>query len=321
MKNKILVTGGSGFIGTNFVSEYSSKNDIITIDIHKPRNKKLDAYHRQVDILDKSSLKKLIVEFQPTHILHLAARTDLDGKTLEDYNANIIGVKNIVEIANELPQIEKIIYASSRLVCPIGYEPKNDTDYAPNTLYGKSKVLGEEIVREFSLTKNWTIVRPTSIWGPWFGVPYNSFFNLLRKGLYIHPKNKKIYKSFGFVGNSIFQLDKLIHAESQDISEKLFYLCDYTPIEVSKWAEEIQSNFGVDKFKEVSPALLKFLARAGDILKSLGYQNPPLTSFRYNNICTNMIHTTDSLKLICGELPYSESEAIKITTRWIYENE
>ena len=34
------------------------------------------------------------------------------------------------------------------LVCRLGYRPKNDTDYAPTTAYGKSKVAGEQIVRE-----------------------------------------------------------------------------------------------------------------------------------------------------------------------------
>ena len=115
-------------------------------------------------------------EFQPEYIIHLAARTDLNGKSVSDYSANIEGVENMVKISNSLASLKRVIYASSRLVCKIGYQPKSYNDFCPTTFYGESKMIGEMIVRNYTKSfYSWSIVRPTSIWGPWFDVPYRNF--------------------------------------------------------------------------------------------------------------------------------------------------
>ena len=172
MKKKILVTGGSGFIGTNIVEFYKDSFEVLNIDVLSPRNSDHTAYWKKIDILDKESLNEVFSSFKPDFVLHMAAKTDLDGETLEDYNANIKGVENIIEATNNTPSIKKIIFASSRLVCEIGYEPKDEFDYRPSTVYGESKIIGEKIVRSSKIENaNWIIVRPTSLWGPWFGIP------------------------------------------------------------------------------------------------------------------------------------------------------
>ena len=112
---------------------------------------------------------------------------------------------NIIEAINKINTVKFIIFASSMLVCRLGYQPNNSNDYCPDTVYGESKVIGERIVRESSLTVPWTIVRPTSIWGPWFDIPYRSFFDTVHKGLYFHPSGLRVKRSYGFVLNVIYQ--------------------------------------------------------------------------------------------------------------------
>ena len=64
------------------------------------------------------------------------------------------------------------LITSSQLVCRPGYVPKNYEDYAPHTLYGQSKVQTELITRAWKGAPcPWTLIRPTSIWGPWFHIP------------------------------------------------------------------------------------------------------------------------------------------------------
>lgn len=321
-KERLLITGGSGFIGTNFISDFSvGINELQSLDIASVRNHRNNSFHNFVDIEDLDEVMRFFERFKPTKVLHLAARTDLDGASVSDYSANTHGVENIVKACNESSSVERVLYASSRLVCPIGYTPKSDQDFCPNTPYGESKVAGEKIVREKSNKKNWVIFRPTSIWGPWFGVPYNGFFKLLRKGLYFHPKGKKVLKSFGYVGNSVYQINCLLNASLDSVSEKVFYLCDHSPIEISEWAAIIQSEFGVSRYKEVPDYVLRFAAKCGDGLKLLGYKNPPLTSFRYQNMCAEMLYETDRLMEICGELPFDVKEGVLRTVNWMLEND
>ena len=320
---KIAITGGSGFIGTNLIDYLSKKNfQIINIDTKSPRNPDQIIYWNQLNILDYQELKKKLSEFNPNFICHLAARTDLLGKTLLDYDANINGTRNLVKASKELSSLEKIIFFSSRMVCPIGYQPKSEFDYNPPNKYGESKVLGEKIVREELKKDNcpWIILRPTSIWGPWFDIPYKNFFDLIKSNKYFHPGNKKIEKSFGFIGNSVYQIHSLLKNNDESSNYKTMYLADYCPIDLEKMANSIQKEFNSKTIKRAPIIILKLLAIIGDALKVLGHSNPPLTTFRLNNLLTNMIYELKELRTIASELPYSIEEGISITCKWMIKN-
>lgn len=320
-KNRIVVTGGSGFIGTNLVEHLRVKgHDVLSIDNSAPRNIAHIPHWRKVDFLDKALLTKVLSDFDPTTVFHLGARTDLNGGEIAAYRANVGGVENMVQALKTLRNLERVVFASSMLVCRLGYLPKNDDDYCPNTVYGASKVEGEQIVRR-EQDLPWIIVRPTSLWGPWFDVPYRSFFDAIKGGWYLHPRGLKVYRSYGFVLNSVFQLEELISAPSIDVNHKIFYLADDQPIELGHWANLIQHTFGCRRVRQVPLGLLKLAARTGDLLKLLGWPNPPLTSFRLNNLTTDAVFDTACLPPIKEQLPYKIEEATRLTVDWMLEGE
>ena len=244
--NKILVTGGSGFIGTNLIEHYKSIGDeVFNIDINQPRNiEHLDQW-RKVDLLDKDKLTSVIKEIEPNIVFHMAARTDLNGLNVGNYDVNTRGVENLIGALNELTTLDFVIFASSMLVCRLGYKPSSEVDYCPNTPYGRSKVIGEELIRSSNINFPWVIVRPTSIWGPWFATPYRDFFDVIRKGLYVHPKGIRVRRSYGFIYNSIFQLSRISDRLNDELVGKTIYLADYHPIELKSWSENIQKNLNI----------------------------------------------------------------------------
>ena len=195
--NKILITGTSGFIGTNIVEYFLKRNyDILAIDINTPKIETHQKVWKNIDIRNFSNLKDEITSFSPDYIIHLAARTDLNGKTLDDYSSNIKGVENLMRVITLLPDLKKIIITSSMLVCHTGYYPKNQFDYSPTTIYGKSKVETERIVWANKPHCDWAIIRPTSIWGPWFGEPYRNFFDMVISHKYFNIGNRGCNKSY-----------------------------------------------------------------------------------------------------------------------------
>ena len=324
LKNcKIAITGGSGFIGTNACNYFSSVgNDVLNVDINQPRDSKSKSMFAQVDICSYDKLNRLLQDFQPEYIVHLAARTDLDGKSVSDYSANIEGVENLVNISNNIQSLKRVIFASSRLVCKIGYQPKSYNDFCPTTFYGESKMIGEMIVRKQAASSYcWSIVRPTSIWGPWFDVPYRNFFDSVISNRYIHPKGRLVYKSFGYVENTVSQLESLLLADSLKMSSKLFYLSDYDPIEVLRFANTIRATLHKPPIREVPLYVLKIFAYIGDFLKMINIKSPPLTTFRLKNILTPMIHESDALQEITGKLPCTYQQGIARTLNWIRYNQ
>lgn len=323
MRLKIIVTGGSGFIGTNLIEHFACNGDtVLNFDIATPRNSAHRPHWKNVDLLDMDALKSAIHEFQPDIIFHMGARTDLDGEKLDDYAANTTGVSNLLEAMEGLQSLRRVVFASSRLVCKIGYQPKNEFECCPTTAYGASKVVGEKIVREAAdrIPCPWIIVRPTSIWGPWFDIPYKTFFLTIAKGMYFHPGRSPIKKTFGFVGNTVYQLQRLVEAPPEVVSGKTWYLGDYPPIEVAQMANTIQHEEGARSIYSVPVWLLRVGAIAGDSLKRIGYRNPPLTSFRLDNLMTEMLYDLTPLETVTGKLPYTMPQGVVITVNWMRQS-
>lgn len=57
-----------------------------------------------------------------------------------------------------------------------------------------------------------SIIRPTSIWGPWFGEPYDKFFHIVLKHMYFHMGEKACKKTYGYIDNAIYQIESILRA-------------------------------------------------------------------------------------------------------------
>lgn len=316
---RVIVTGGSGFIGTNLVDHFIKRgHEVCNLDLVAPRHPDHGTYWRQIDLLDGAALQQAVADFDPEWVLHMAARTDLGGTSLADYPANAIGVSNLIAALKPLMSLKWVGFASSMLVCRIGYRPISEVDYQPSTAYGESKIDGElRVRREAAQAFPWTILRPTSIWGPWFGPPYRDFFEMVQRGVYVHPLGRRIRRNYGFVLNSVFQIEQLAKAGGADQVGRTIYMGDYEPIELKAWGDQIQKELGVRRIREMPVIGFQILAKLGDLLKAVGRPGFPMSSFRLNNLLTDCLLDTDPIRSVAGPLPYDLPQAVTITCRWL----
>jgi nucleoside-diphosphate-sugar epimerase len=275
---------------------------------------------QSLDIMNAGALCRWVEAHQPEMVVHLAARTDLLGRSMDDYAANTAGVRNLIAACRAVSSVRRVIFTSSRMVCRIDHIPVDYGDYCPPNFYGRSKVEGELLVKAAEVPFEWVIVRPTSIWGPGFGIPYRNFFDQVRKGRYVHPGSHRPQKSFGFVENTVWQLEQLLLADSAKIRGRTFYLGDYEPLDIVNWADYIHQGFDLPgSIRTVPMPALWTAAKLGDVLNLVtGADRAPLTSFRLKNLITNMVYPQLSeLREITGDLSVDWRQGTDRTVAWM----
>lgn len=148
---KFLVTGASGFIGSNLAAELSKNNEVIGLCNFSPGSKenlksfKGSFVQGDIRTFDYKSLGKLDA------ILHQAAITDTTVTDKElMFSVNVDAFKRILEYAVK-SGCKKVVYASSAAVYGKGKVPMKETDsLTPANIYGESKVAMERLAQEFS---------------------------------------------------------------------------------------------------------------------------------------------------------------------------
>lgn len=312
---KVLITGGSGFIGTNLIDHLKNNYSLVNIDIKPPINSDHKEHWRECDILNKSKLFEIFSDLQPDFLIHLAARADVEGKTLDDYQANTAGTKNVLDAVINTPSVKRIIVTSTQFVNQYHGVPKHDEDFAPHTVYGESKVITEKLTRQVDLKCCWTIIRPTNIWGPWHWRYPHEFWKVIAKGKYLHPSNQKVTRSYGYVGNVCWQITKILELEERIVNKNVFYVGDEA-IDILDWVN-LFSKYQIGKnVKQVNKNILKVIALFGDLLKVANIKFP-LTSSRLKSMTTSNEAPMSKTFQVLGKSPYSLEEGVKETIKWL----
>jgi nucleoside-diphosphate-sugar epimerase len=317
--SRVLITGGSGFIGTNLVQYHLDRGEeVLSIDVNPPQTAGHNRFWKRVDILQEEELRRIFEMYLPEYVYHLAARTDLDEKrSIEGYSANTVGVRNLIRSIKASGTVRRCIFTSTQLVCRVGYIPAGDSDYAPNTLYGESKVIMEKMVKEHDGGgSSWCIIRPTTVWGPWCSPHYRRFLGLIGRGKYFHIGPMDRNKSYGYVENFCHQIRAVMYAAPLAVNGQTFYVADYEPTSLREWAEAISREMEAPAIRTFPLYFATVAAYIGDVAGVLGFRNLPFNSFRLRNIMTEYIFDLSKLRNIAPQLPYTMVDGVRHTVEW-----
>ena len=153
----ILVTGGAGYIGSHFIRLLENKKkDFVIVDNLSTGHQKFikNKEFINADLKDKENLKKLLNDYNFSSIVHFAGLSIVkDSQSLPEnyYENNVIGSKNIVEIALE-KNIRHFVFSSSAAVYgnPEEERIKESHPTKPINNYGKNKLQVENLLKQVS---------------------------------------------------------------------------------------------------------------------------------------------------------------------------
>ena len=166
---KIVVTGGSGFIGSNLV-KYLLKKKYFVINIDKlsysanPYNTKnlngdKNYIFFKVDLNNKNKIIKILKKYQPDGIFNLAAETHVDRSIDSPKNfihSNILGTYNLLESILVCKKKMKLVHISTDEVYGdiIKGRSNEKYPYKPSSPYSSSKASADHLVRAYTRTYN-----------------------------------------------------------------------------------------------------------------------------------------------------------------------
>ena len=162
---KIIVTGGLGFIGSNLINILQKKYFIINIDkvSYASNHNNIDpniknyTFYKQ-DINNKTFIKNILKKYNPSIIFNLAAETHVDRsidgpkKFLE---SNILGVFNLIEAVRSYKKKIKLIHISTDEVygdIKKNHKSKEEDRYNPSSPYSASKASGDFLIKSYIRT-------------------------------------------------------------------------------------------------------------------------------------------------------------------------
>lgn len=180
MKNKVLITGGAGFIASDFVRRYYNRYRIIVVDkityagdIERLTDVLGAVSFYKEDITTKSRLAAIFKKEKPQSVIHFAAETHVDRSILDAQPfilTNITGTQNLLDLSRQ-HGVNRFIHVSTDEVygASVSGRFKEDSPLRPNNPYAATKTAAEFLVRAAIRTYRFPaiIIRPSNNYGPW----------------------------------------------------------------------------------------------------------------------------------------------------------
>lgn len=291
MKKKILLTGGSGFLGSYILEFLKNKNyEVIKVGRSLESEIKID--------LSLNKLSKIDVDY----VIHVAGKAHAVPKTEEEkkefFKVNYIGTKNLLH-GLDTTKLQSIIFISTVAVYgkEVGELVDENSPLLGNTPYALSKIKAEQSIIDFGVTNNikTVVLRLPLITGKNPLGNLRAIIKAIKKGYYFRigkGQAKKSIISASDIANVIPELFDL---------NGVYNFTDITHPMISEIDSIIANKFN-KKIKSIPIYLIKVIAKIGDIFYFF-----PFNSSKFEKLTKNL---TFSNKKLFNEIKYRPSNGL-----------
>jgi nucleoside-diphosphate-sugar epimerase len=276
----VLVTGGTGLVGSHLVELLLQRGYTVTCLVRDP------AHLRWISGLDVRLIKgdcslpgSLVSAVKDASLVFHAAGLTKARRAREYYEVNHLGTRNILEAcARYNPGISKFILVSSLAAVGASDDgtPVKDTDRPrPVSDYGKSKLLAEEEAMQYKDHFPVVILRPSAVYGPRDADMFE-LFRWAARGLWLELAGGDRFVNPCFVKDLASAL--LLAAEKRTASGSIYFVGEDRPYSWSEFRDALLSSGGVKARTLKIPCWAAYLMGLASEFGSIFTSRPALTN-------------------------------------------
>lgn len=151
MHERWLITGASGQLGGHLLRALAQESPApaLLALVGRSAGGAAGAYARYVDLADTDGLRRTVLEFRPTHVIHSGAMTAVADCYAAPERAQLVNVQATAALADACVDVgARIVFTSTDMVFDGQAAPyREDSPPSPLSVYGRTKVAAERIVR------------------------------------------------------------------------------------------------------------------------------------------------------------------------------
>jgi nucleoside-diphosphate-sugar epimerase len=320
---KVLVTGGTGFVGSHLVRRLLSRgHEVTTLDrspgLFDDELRALGATMLSGSVTDAADVDRAVAGQEVVY--HLASPF---GDILEPDAAywaiEVDGTRNVLE-ASGRHGVRRVVHCSTQGVHGIIADPPGDEDspIAPRDYYCYSKAEGEKVVRDFlARGMDVVVVRPTSVYGPGDTRGWLKLYRMVGTGWFLMIGDGRTYNHPVYVENLV-DLFELV-AVAPQARGRTYLAGDEQAVTLSELVSSVAAaagcNVRIVRFPWYGAALAcaSVIEAAG---RHLGF-SPPVFRRRLSWFKTNRAFRIDRAREELGYTPrVGLQEGLRRTAKW-----
>jgi nucleoside-diphosphate-sugar epimerase len=322
---RVLVTGGTGFVGSHLVELLLRKGYAVTCLVRDPQRLRwLAGLPVEMVVGDCSQPETLVDAVRNASIIFHVAGLTKARKVRDYYTVNHIGTKNILQACVRInPAIKRFILVSSLAAAgpsPDGTPVKERDTPRPVSDYGKSKLLAEEETLRYKETFPVVILRPSAVYGPRDRDMYELFCWAAR-GITLELFGGERYINPCYVEDLATAI--LLAAEKSTQSGSKYFVAENSAYSWSAFRQALLATGGVKAFNIKIPYAVAYLIGLVSELGGLFTSQPALTNRQKVREAAQKYWTCDLSKTE-NELGFKAlfplARGLTVTWKWYRDN-